>query len=187
MNIKILLASKSPRRSQLLQQAGFDFEVIPMDIEETYPPEMPLEMVPEYLAQKKAHAAKEAVKAGAILLASDSIVIIDDMILGKPENEFEARQMLRRLSGRMHKVITGVCLLSMDKERVFSEVTDVYFDAMNDEEIDYYVKNFRPLDKAGAYAIQEWVGLCKIYRIEGTYSNVMGLPVNAIYRALEEF
>lgn len=188
LNKKIILASQSPRRSFLLQQAGFEIQVHPNDVDESYPDELPLEEVASYLAQKKAHAAKDILTdEESIIIASDSIVLVDDQILGKPQDEAEAKAMLRLLSARMHLVITGVCLLSKTKEKVFSEVAKVYFDPLSEEEIDYYISKYQPFDKAGAYAVQEWIGLCKINKIEGTNSNIMGLPMNSVYRALENW
>lgn len=184
---KIILASKSPRRSQLLTNAGIPFEVKVEEVEETYPPDLPVEEVAPYLAYKKAAASVHFLEPGSIILASDSVVILDDVIYGKPEGYEGAFQMLRTLSGRVHRVITGVCLLSEEKVRVFSETAYVHVDPLSDEEIDYYIRHYEPYDKAGAYAIQEWVGLCKISRIEGTYSNIMGLPMNAVCRELEAF
>lgn len=184
---KIILASKSPRRSQLLAHAGIPFEVKVEEVEETYPPDMPVDEVAPFLAHKKANAALKFLEPNSIILASDSVVILDEVIYGKPEGYEGAFQMLRTLSGRVHRVITGVCLLSEDKVRVFSETAYVHFDPLSDEEIDYYIRHYEPYDKAGAYAIQEWVGLCKISRIEGTYSNIMGLPMNAVCRELEAF
>lgn len=188
MNRKLILASKSPRRSFLLKQAGFEFEVNAVDIdEEDYPKELPVEEVAAYLAQQKAQAAKHFITNHEIIIASDSVVILDNEIFGKPVDYQDAVRILRALSGKMHLVITGVCLLSKDKEDVFSDVARVYFEELNDEEIEYYIQNYQPYDKAGAYAIQEWIGLCKISKIEGTYANIMGLPVHLVYEKLKRF
>lgn len=185
---KLILASKSPRRSFLLKQAGFEFEVNAVDIdEENYPKDLPVEEVAPYLAQQKARAAKHFITHNEIIIASDSVVIIDNEIFGKPVDYQDAVRILRALSGRMHRVITGVCLLSADKEDVFSDVAKVYFEELNNEEIEYYIHSYQPYDKAGAYAIQEWIGLCKISKIEGTYANIMGLPVHLVYQKLKEF
>jgi septum formation protein len=183
----IILASQSPRRKQLLQDAGFHFEVRPTDIPEDFPADMPPFEVAPFLAQKKAHAARHFIRQDELVLASDSVVILDGIIFNKPENPDEARNMLRRLSGNTHTVVTGVCLLSKDKEQVFSGVSQVSFDPLSEEEISFYLDTFQPYDKAGAYGIQEWIGLCKISRIEGTYSNVMGLPMDLVYKALQNF
>lgn len=186
-NKKIILASKSPRRSYLLESAGIPFEIRAEEVEETYPADLAPELVPAFLAQKKAHACKKWIEPGMIVLASDSIVLLDGVILGKPIDMDDARRILRALSGKKHLVITGVCLMASHKEIVFDDTTSVYFDTLSEEEIDYYLNKYQPLDKAGAYGIQEWIGLCKILKIEGTYSNVMGLPVSRVYHELIQF
>lgn len=182
---KIILASASPRRSQLLEQAGFNFEVRPQDVEEVWPLDLPAEKVAPYLAQKKAQSAKPLLGENDIILAADSVVLLEDRIFEKPANAQEAQRMLRALSGEEHTVITGVCLLDHTREEVLSGITQVRFAALSDQEIEYYVHKYKPYDKAGSYAIQEWIGLCKITGIKGTYANVMGLPVDLVYRALE--
>ncbi len=187
LNKKIILASKSPRRSQLLQQAGFRFEVKTQDIEETYPDDLDRTKVAEYLAVKKARGAAHYITDDEILLAADSVVLLNDTIYEKPTDVADAQRILRALSGQRHEVITGVCLLSQNKEVAFSGVSAVYFDELSDAEIDYYIEYYQPFDKAGAYAIQEWIGLCKINKIEGTYANIMGLPVELVYQHLATF
>lgn len=185
---KLILASKSPRRSFLLKQAGFEFEVNAVDIDEdNYPKDLPVEEVAAYLAREKAQAAKHFITSNEIIIASDSVVILDNEIFGKPTDYNDALRILRALSGHMHRVITGVCLLSAEKEEVFSEVAKVYMDELSDEEIDYYIHTYQPYDKAGAYAIQEWIGLCKVSKIEGTTANIMGLPVSLVYQKLQLF
>ncbi len=184
---KIILASQSPRRRQLLEQAGFTFEVKAIPIDESFPPDMPVDEVAPFLARRKAHAARSLITAGEVLLTADSVVILGNTIYNKPEDAEDARRILRKLSGQVHRVITGVCLLSRDKERVFSGESRVHFAELTGEEIDYYIRTCRPFDKAGAYAIQEWIGLCKIDRIEGTYANIMGLPVDLVYREMGHF
>lgn len=185
---KIILASQSPRRKQLLSEAGFEFEVRVTDIPEDFPEEMPASEVPSYLAEKKAIAAWEMFAQGdEIILASDSVVILDNIIYGKPTDYDEAVSILEALSGRIHQVITGVCILDKHRKEVFSSVANVYFKKLNRSEIDYYIQNYKPYDKAGAYAIQEWIGLCKIEKIEGTYSNIMGLPMEMVYDKLQDF
>ena len=185
---KLILASKSPRRSFLLKQAGFEFEVNAMDIDETnYPADLSVKEVPAYLAREKARAAQVFTKDNEIIIASDSVVIIDNEIFGKPTDYNDAVRILQALSGRMHLVITGVCLLSTEKEVVFSDVSKVYIDTLSREEIDYYIEHYQPYDKAGAYAIQEWIGLCKVSKIEGTQSNIMGLPIHLVYQKLQAF
>ena len=187
MNIfskKIILASKSPRRSQLLEQAGFNFEVKTLEVEENYPKSLAIKEVAAFLARKKAGAARFFIKNDEIVLAADSIVVLNNSIFGKPKDYQEAVYTLQQLSGKIHQVITGVCLLSATQERVFSDTAKVHFEPLSEEEIHYYITHYQPFDKAGAYAIQEWIGLCKIRKIEGTYANIMGLPVQKVYKEL---
>lgn len=179
---KIILASQSPRRKHLLELAGYQFEVIVADVDETNPPGMPGMQVPEFLARKKA----AVIPAGeALVIAADTIVLLDDDILGKPKDEADARNMLQRLSGRMHEVVSGVCLRKGDRELGFSVVTEVYFRPLSAEQIDYYVGEYKPFDKAGSYAIQEWIGLVGIERINGDYYNVMGLPIGEVVKQIQ--
>ncbi len=180
----ILLASQSPRRRQLLQDAGIPFEVLAQDVDESWPEELQVEEVAPFLARKKAEALLHSLQEGEVLLTADSVVILDGKIYNKPATREEACDMLRALSGRIHRVITGVCLISTQREEVFYEVTKVFFAELTAEEIQYYVDKFKPYDKAGAYAVQEWIGLCKISRIEGDFYNIMGLPVQAVYQRL---
>ncbi len=185
LNKKIILASKSPRRKNLLQQAGFNIEIKTKEVEENYPEDMPSAQVAPYLAEKKAMACADFLSAETdILLAADSVVILDNVIYGKPVDYDDAFQILKNLSGKKHEVITGVCLLSTQKKKVFAGLSKVYFRPLSDDEIHYYIKTCKPYDKAGAYAIQEWIGLCKIAKIEGTYTNIMGLPMEDVYREL---
>lgn len=185
---KIILASKSPRRSQLLTQAGFLFTVKTKEVEEDFPADMPADDVAPYLAEKKALACADFLETeDEILLSADSVVILDEKIYGKPVDFEDAAQILRELSGRVHRVITGVCFLSKTKKRVFSEVAHVHFQPLSEEEIKFYVEAYQPYDKAGAYAVQEWIGLCKVSKIEGTFSNIMGLPMESVFRELEAF
>ena len=182
----IILASQSPRRSQLLRESGFTrFDVRPTHTDETIPPQYPTNVVAAYLAEKKASAGAEWLQSEKdLIIAADTIVVLNDKIYGKPESEADAKQILQDLSGQTHQVITGVCLLSTSKKVVFSEVSQVVFDTLSAEEIDFYVNTYKPYDKAGAYAIQEWIGHCKIKRIEGTYSNIMGLPTHRLWQEL---
>ncbi|MFT5998283.1 MAG: septum formation protein [Neolewinella sp.] len=183
--LSLILASKSPRRSYLLEQAGIPFTVRTADVEEVYPPETPVLEVAPYLAALKAEGAMHLLKSDEeVLLTADSVVIVDGKIYGKPANREEAVETLRTLSGRQHTVVTGCCLKSRSKQEVFSGVSEVYFSTISDAEIDWYIDACRPFDKAGSYGIQEWVGLAKIKRIDGTYPNVMGLPVNLVYEHL---
>lgn len=187
INRKIILASKSPRRSQLLREAGFQFEIQTRDIEETYPATLPVEDVAEFLAEKKAEGVRDFITDDEIILTSDTTVVMGNTIFGKPKDASDAFDILKTLSGKSHKVITGVCLLSKDKKRIFKGVSTVYFDQLSDEEINYYIDQYKPYDKAGAYAIQEWIGLCKIKKVSGTYSNIVGLPMRKVYKELMKF
>ena len=184
----IVLASKSPRRAQLLRDAGLNFRIHQMDVNEDFSSNMPVAEVAAYLADKKASAASlDIMNENEILLTADSVVVIDNQILNKPANKEEAYEMLQLLSDQTHIVYTGVCLRNMDKKVVFSNQTNVTFGTLSDHEINYYIDQFNPLDKAGSYGIQEWIGFCKIRKIDGEYSNVMGLPVYAIYEELLKF
>ncbi len=184
---KIILASNSPRRKELLSKGGFNFTVKVNEVEETYPDELPLAEVPAFLSKKKAAGSKQYLAEADIVLSADTVVIMDNKIFGKPKNEADAIGMLKNLSGQKHEVVTGVTLLGHNLERTFSVSSFVYFDDISEEEITYYVKKYQPYDKAGAYAIQEWIGLCKILKIEGTYDNIMGLPMEAVYKNLLSF
>lgn len=184
---KIILASKSPRRKELLSQAGFNFEIRTQDVAEDFPDDMPVEKVAPFLAEKKAGAMRHSLKEDEIILTADSVVILDGVIFNKPANEDEAKQMLRQLSGNVHQVITGVCLMDKTKTEVLAGKSNVHFMALSDQEIAFYIQKYQPFDKAGSYGIQEWLGLCKINRIEGTYANVMGLPVHLVYEALSRW
>jgi len=181
---EIILASKSPRRQQLLKELGISFMIKTAEIKETYPDHLAKEEIPVYLAKQKAGVGNEANK---IILAADTIVYLGDEILGKPQDEEEAIEMIQKLSGRQHEVITGVCLKNQQKEVDFYETTTVHFNKLTEQEINYYVKEYQPLDKAGAYAIQEWIGLAAINRIEGCYYNVVGLPVSRVYKEIIKF
>ncbi len=183
----LILASKSPRRSQLLREAGFEFTVQTFETDESFSEEMPPEEVAPMLAQRKARAAAHLISDREIILAADSTVILEGKIFNKPADFAEAFWMIRQLSGKKHTVVTGVCLLSKTREEVFSGKTDVWFADLTDEEIEFYIKTCQPFDKAGAYGVQEWIGHCKITRIEGTYTNVMGLPVDLVFEKLQDF
>lgn len=183
----LILASKSPRRSQLLREAGFEFSVESIDVDESFPAAMPVADVAAYLATRKAEAAAALIREREIILSADSVVILDGVIYNKPEDYDDAFRMIRLLSGRQHTVITGVCLLAKEQRKVFSGVSQVLFADLSDAEIDFYIRTCQPFDKAGAYGVQEWIGLCKIRRIEGTYANVMGLPVDLVYENLQAF
>ena len=182
----IILASKSPRRSQLLTEAGFTFKVKTKEVKEDYPSHLSPKEVPLYLAEKKAFACQDFLKKKHILIAADTIVAKGKNIYEKPKDKADAVRILKKLSGKWHKVITGVCLLSKKKKVSFIGISKVKLEPLSAEEIDYYIEMFQPYDKAGAYAIQEWIGLCKISKIEGTYSNIMGLPFDLVYKHLRE-
>jgi septum formation protein len=183
----LILVSKSPRRSQLLREAGFDFSVVPLDVEEDFPPDMAPASVAEYLSQRKALAGKHLIHDREILLAADSTVIMDGTIFNKPSDFDEAVYMLTHLSGRTHQVVTGVTLLGREQSVSFSGLTEVTFAPLSEAEIRFYVNTYEPYDKAGSYGVQEWLGLCKIVRLDGTYANVMGLPVDLVYQHLKSF
>ena len=184
MKYNIILASNSPRRRELLAGLDLEFEVKVLDgIDESYP-DMPRQLVAQYIAGKKADAYLATLNESDLVITADTVVIVDNDILGKPNDEQEAKAMLRRISGRSHKVVTGVCLLTPDARREFSVSTDVTFKPLTDEEIDYYVEHYHPLDKAGAYGIQEWIGYVGGTALNGSYFNVMGFPVQRIYSEL---
>ena len=180
----LLLASKSPRRQELLKAAGIKFRTIEVDVEELYPDDMELENVPEFLARIKAEAAMPYLEKDQLILAADSVVIMNGEIYGKPGDRDHAIEMLGSLSGHKHLVITGVFLCDHHNGIGFSEYTYVWFDEFTPEEIEYYVDEYKPFDKAGAYGIQDWIGWAKVPRIEGSYANVMGLPVQRVYEEL---
>lgn len=187
MKYKIILASGSPRRHQLMRDAGFDFEVRLKPTEEIYPEDLSPEQIPEYLSRLKAAAFKEDLQADELLVTADTIVCLGAKVLGKPKNREHAIEMLQRLSGQKHTVVTGVCLTTTLKQQTFSAFTDVYFKVLTEEEIIYYIDRYRPFDKAGAYGIQEWIGYVGIERIDGSFYNVMGLPVQKLYETLKSF
>ena len=185
LKYKLILASNSPRRKELLAGLGVPFEVrVLQDIDEHYPENLPVNEVARYIAKEKAHAYRRIVAADELIITADTVVIVGDEILGKPMDEADAVRMLRLLSGRTHQVTTGVCLLTAEKERCFDVTTDVTFKTLTDEEIHYYVNRYRPFDKAGAYGIQEWIGYIGVTGLNGSYYNVMGLPVQRIYQEL---
>lgn len=182
----LILASASPRRKQLLEQAGYTFDIIVADVDETNPPGMDRHEVPGFLARKKAAVVAEQYPDKTVI-AADTVVLLDQDILGKPVDEADALRMLGRLSGRMHEVITGVCIRKGSEENNFSVITEVYFRELSEEQIRYYIQHYKPFDKAGAYAIQEWIGLVGIDKINGDYYNVMGLPVSLVSNKILEF
>ena len=183
---KIILASSSPRRKELLAGLGFDFDIIPSNVEEVYPKKIALEKVPEYLAELKANALLENHKE-AIIISADTVVILENEILGKPTDAEEAKKILKKLSGKKHKVITGVCIIANGEKHAFSDKTDVYFKELSDKEIHFYVQQYQPMDKAGAYGVQEWIGYVAVEKIVGSFYNVMGLPINKVYSILTQY
>jgi septum formation protein len=186
---RLILASQSPRRQQLLHEAGLTFEVIASQIDETYPDDLPIAQVAQYVAQQKALAVHAQIKHDpqALIIAADTTVCFEGEIYGKPFDEFDALYTLRRLSGNTHQVITGVCLLSAQQQICFSVSTQVVFKALTADQIQYYIDHYQPYDKAGSYAIQEWIGLIGIERIEGCYFNVVGMPISRIWSELIKF
>ncbi len=180
---QIILASQSPRRKQLLEAAEIDFDIQVADVDETNPQGMEAINVPEYLATKKAEVIS-TINPEAIIIAADTIVVIDNEILGKPKDDVDALRILKKLSGKKHEVITGVCMKKGDRQILFSVVTEVYFRALTDAQLQHYIKRYQPMDKAGAYAIQEWIGMVGIEKINGDYYNVMGLPIGEVVKKL---
>lgn len=182
---KIILASNSPRRKELLSGIDVDYEVKTLpDIDESYPGNLPKEQIAEFLAQKKASAYAGMLSQNTLLITADTVVILNDEVLGKPADKADAKVMLKKLSGKTHRVITGVCMTTKAKQIQFSDTAKVTFGELSDEEIEYYVEKYRPMDKAGAYGVQEWIGYVAVERIEGSYFNVMGLPIYKVYREL---
>ncbi len=185
---RLILASQSPRRRQLLADAGIEFELAPrFECEESFSEDMPAAEVAEYLSKLKSEAYPQPLAERDILLTADTVVIAENRILGKPADRAEAIKMITMLSGREHKVITGVTLRTAERVKSFSVVSKVYFRELSTEEIEYYVDNYRPYDKAGSYGIQEWIGYVGIEGIEGSFYNVMGLPVQRLYCELNDF
>lgn len=186
--VKIVLASNSPRRKELLAGLDIPFEVRVLDnIDESYPETLPTKEIAGYISKKKADAYRQTMADDELIITADTIVVLGQEVMGKPKDDEEARRMLWELSGKTHQVITGVCLTTKDKQSNFSVETDVTFKTLSEEEIDYYVAHYRPLDKAGAYGIQEWIGHIGVTGLNGSYFNVMGLPVQRIYEALKAF
>jgi len=176
----LILASNSPRRQQLLRDLGIHFTIITQSIEEVFPSDIALNKIPEFLAKQKAEAFKE-LSTNEMLLTADTIVTLQNKILGKPQSEKHAALMLSDLSGKTHQVYTGVCLRLHNNFHTFTECTDVLFRSLSKDEIEYYIKHYMPLDKAGSYGIQEWIGMIGIEKIIGSYFNVVGLPVARVY------
>ena len=183
---RIVLASNSPRRKELLTRLGIPFEVrVMQDIDESYPETIPVNEVPLHIAGKKADAYREVMGEDELIITADTVVIVGKEILGKPTDAADAARMLQALSGRTHQVTTGVCMVARDQDRRFSVTTDVTFKQLTPEEISYYIDTFKPYDKAGAYGIQEWIGHIGVTGLNGSYYNVMGLPIQRIYQVLK--
>ena len=181
---KIILASQSPRRKQLLEWAEVPFEIVVKETEETYPPGLTPEAVAIHIARQKALAILPLVSADAVILAADTIVVLNDRIIGKPKSREDAIAILQDLSGSKHAVITGVVIRKEEKEIAFADTTDVFFHELTKEQIEFYIDKYKPFEKAGAYAIQEWIGVIGIKSVKGDFYNVMGLPVSRVVREL---
>jgi septum formation protein len=187
IDLKIILASNSPRRRELLAGLGIDFEVrVLQGIDESYPTDMNVNEAAEYIACKKAEAYRQVMAEDELIITADTVVIVGQEVLGKPVDADEAACMLRKLSGRTHQVMTGVCLTTREQTVSFSVNTDVTFKELTPKEIDYYIEKYKPFDKAGAYGIQEWIGYIGCTGLRGSYYNVMGLPVQRIYSELQQ-
>ena len=184
---RIILASRSPRRQQLLRDLGLTFDVVEMDYDETFPDNLQGKEAAIYLAKEKSSSFRKTIADNEIVITADTIVWCNNRAFGKPTDYHDARHMIRELSGNTHEVITGVNLLSSEKEVAFCESTKVTFEKLSDKEIDFYINEFKPFDKAGAYGIQEWIGYIGMEKIEGSFFNVMGLPVQQLYLELKKF
>lgn len=188
MNLKypLILASKSPRRQELLRQAGIPFIIQTKDTDEDFPADMPVNMVARFLAEKKAEAFS-AHSEDHIILTADTTVVVEEMVLNKPADAKEAAEMLRMLSGRSHRVISAACILHRQQGISFDDTTEVFFRQLTNSEIEHYIQEYKPFDKAGSYGIQEWIGLIGIEKIIGSFYTVMGLPVHKVYQHLQKF
>jgi septum formation protein len=184
---KLILASSSPRRQELMKGLDIPFETRVYEVEENYPANLSNKEIPEYLARLKASVFENKLEDKEIVITSDTIVLYNDQLLVKPKDRKQAREMLRKLSGNMHQVLTSVCLTSRTKQVCFTEESKVYFKKLDENEIDYYIDNYNPYDKAGGYGIQDWLGFIAIEKIEGSYYNIMGLPTHRLYEVLKHF
>ena len=185
---KVLLASNSPRREELLRGIDIDFEIKVMpDIDESFPSDLPTEEVAEFVALKKASSYINNLNEDELMITADTVVVLEGKIYGKPTNKEEAKDMLHSLSGKTHRVISGVCLTSTTKQTSFSVASDVEFSTLSNEEIEYYIERYSPFDKAGSYGVQEWIGYIGVKHINGSYFNIMGLPIQRLYRELIRF
>ena len=182
---KVILASNSPRRKELLSGLGVDYEIRTLpDVDESYPDTLRGADIPLYIAKEKANAYRNMLQSGELMITADTIVWLDGKVLGKPKDREDALCMLRDMSGRTHEVFTGVCITTTEWQRSFSAQTEVSFSKLSEEEIIYYVDKFQPMDKAGAYGVQEWIGFIGVENISGSYYNIMGLPVQRLYKEL---
>jgi septum formation protein len=186
-NYKIILASNSPRRQELLRGLNIPFDVQVIEVEESYPSQMVGVDIPMYLAEKKADAFIDKMEENTLLITADTIVWHEGSVFGKPVDKADATRMLKALSGKTHQVITGVCISTLSKRKIFHVISEVRFSRLSPEEIEYYLQNFQPYDKAGAYGVQEWIGYIGVEYIEGSYFNVMGLPVQRLYSELKRW
>lgn len=184
---QLILASQSPRRKELLEKLGYRFRQIAKDVDESYPHDLEVDQIAEYLSQKKAKAYESELASNDLLITSDTIVCIGNQVLGKASNADQAKEMLNLLSAKQHTVISGVTLSSISKSVSFSVHTQVQMKALSSDEIEFYIDNFKPYDKAGAYGIQEWIGFIGVDEIKGSFYNVMGLPVKELYEAIVRF
>ena len=185
---RIILASASPRRKELLSKLDIGFTVKTLyDVDESFPASLPIVQVPQYISRKKADAYRQEMQENDMVITADTVVAVGRRILGKPKSAEEARVMLKLLSDRYHRVVTGVTIMTAKRTETFATVSRVRFTRLNDEEIDYYISKYKPFDKAGAYGIQEWIGMVGITELNGSYFNVMGLPVQRLYAKLKEF
>lgn len=182
--MKLYLASESPRRKELLTQLGFAFESVKIDCDETYPSDVSIDEVAAYVAKLKSKNFRE-LQVDEVLLTADTIVVLGDEILGKPKNKEDAKKMLQSLSGKKHQVYTAICIRTREKSYIQTDKAIIEFSEISDEEIDFYIDNFHPLDKAGSYGIQEWLGMAKIKKIEGSFYTIMGLPTHLVYDILK--
>ena len=183
----VILASQSPRRRELLKGLDIDFRIEVIDVDESYPKGMMGVEIPMYLAEKKAKAYRSIMQSNTLLITADTIVWHEGSVMNKPANETEARKMLTKLSGKTHQVITGVCISSLHKRKIFHVISEVRFARLTETEIEYYLENYKPYDKAGSYGVQEWIGFVGVEHINGSYFNVMGLPVQRLYNELKRW
>ena len=184
----IVLASKSPRRQELLKGIGVDFSILTKEVDESFSSKLPLIDVAPFLSLKKAKAFEDAeLPENYMVITADTVVIVENEILGKPKDRNDAVCMLNLLSGKVHKVVTGVTVHTKDKTKTFSVTSKVTFESLDNQEVNYYIDNFKPYDKAGAYGVQEWIGYCGVSNVEGSYFNVMGLPTQKLYKVLKDF